>query len=117
MLLQNSNYSDDGRVIREANALRNSGYEVTVICPRGPAEPRCMTFANGVRAYQFTQRTIGTGYLGYIFEYAYAMAMMFVLSLYVLLTRGFDIIHAHNPPDFCHCHRRVLQAVSKKICL
>ena len=100
MLLQNSNYSDDGRVIREANALRDSGYEVTVICPRGPSEPRCMNFANGVRAYQFTQRTIGTGYVGYIFEYGYAMAMMFGLSLYILLTSGFDIIHAHNPPDF-----------------
>jgi glycosyltransferase involved in cell wall biosynthesis len=39
------------------------------------------------------------GAVGYFFEYGYALAASFIVSLYVLMRRGFDAIHAHNPPD------------------
>src|SRR5207245_5874904 len=35
----------------------------------------------------------------YALEYAVALASSFVLAWHVLLTRGFDVIHACNPPD------------------
>src|SRR5439155_18225423 len=37
--------------------------------------------------------------LGYIVEYVYFTSACFAMSLYVAATRGFDVIHAHNPPD------------------
>ncbi len=99
MLLQNSQYSQDGRVIREATALRDAGYAVTVICPRGDGE-RCRMVFDGVHAYQYPLVSVGTGFVGYVFEYGYAVSAMFVLSLWVFIVRGFDVIHAHNPPEF-----------------
>ncbi|MEX2315985.1 MAG: glycosyltransferase family 4 protein [Pirellulales bacterium] len=99
MLLENSPYSEDGRVRREASALRDAGHLVTVICPRAAGEGRSMEF-DGVRAYQYTQRALGSGFLGYVVEYGYAMAATLLLSIYVFFRHGFDVIHAHNPPDF-----------------
>src|ERR1700712_3436441 len=40
------------------------------------------------------------GLLGYCIEYAYALTVMAALSMWVALRRGFDVVHAHNPPDF-----------------
>src|SRR5205809_806762 len=37
--------------------------------------------------------------IGYVVEYCYFTAACFVVSSYVLVRRGFDVIHAHNPPD------------------
>src|SRR6266568_5086169 len=38
-------------------------------------------------------------FLGYVAEYSYFTTACLVLATYVLLKRGFDVIHAHNPPD------------------
>ena len=37
--------------------------------------------------------------MGYMWEYFYFTSACFVMSLYVALKQGFDVIHAHNPPD------------------
>ena len=37
--------------------------------------------------------------LGYLAEYSVALFWEFVLSLKILTTRGFDVVHACNPPD------------------
>jgi glycosyltransferase involved in cell wall biosynthesis len=36
---------------------------------------------------------------GYVWEYGYCMVATFLLSLWVFARRGFDVVHAHNPPD------------------
>src|SRR5262249_28652112 len=38
-------------------------------------------------------------FLGYLVEYGYFTGGCLALSAYVLVSRGFDVIHAHNPPD------------------
>src|SRR5207248_231603 len=37
--------------------------------------------------------------VGYLSEYLYFTIGCLVLSIYVALTEGFDVVHAHNPPD------------------
>jgi glycosyltransferase involved in cell wall biosynthesis len=37
--------------------------------------------------------------MGYMWEYLYFTSACFVMSLYVAIRHGFDVIHAHNPPD------------------
>src|SRR4029077_19136839 len=37
--------------------------------------------------------------MGYTWEYLYFTSACFVISLYVAMKHGFDVIHAHNPPD------------------
>src|SRR5207237_9139236 len=38
-------------------------------------------------------------FLGYIVEYCSFTAACLVVSTYIFGRRGFDVIHAHNPPD------------------
>ncbi|HEX4412602.1 MAG TPA: glycosyltransferase family 4 protein [Lacipirellulaceae bacterium] len=99
MLLENAAYSEDGRVRCEANSLIAAGYEVTVISPAATGE-RLFERFEGVAGYQFPPPPMANGLIGYFIEYAYALSIMFGLTLWIALRRGFDVIHAHNPPDF-----------------
>jgi glycosyltransferase involved in cell wall biosynthesis len=98
MLLENLPYPQDLRVRREAVALAAAGYRVSVICPAAQGQPRRET-VNGVRVYRFSAPLSANGFLGYLWEYGYSMAASFVLSLVVFFSEGFDVVHAHNPPD------------------
>lgn len=98
MLLENNPYPQDLRVKREARSLHQVGYAVTVICPRGRQQPWQDTI-DGVQVYRFPTPPEASGFIGYIFEYGSAMLFSFLLSLYIFIRHGFDIIHAHNPPD------------------
>jgi len=98
MLLENAPYSQDARVPGEAKALVSAGYEVSVICPVGPQEPWRETL-DGVCVYRFPAPPAAKGFPGYLLEYGYAMIATFFLSLLVLLREGFDVVHAHCPPD------------------
>jgi glycosyltransferase involved in cell wall biosynthesis len=98
MLLENQTYPRDFRVRREASALTAAGYRVSIICPAGPGQPLRETL-NGVHLYRYPQPAEAHGFLGYLWEYGFAMVATFVLSLFIFLKEGFDAIHAHNPPD------------------
>jgi glycosyltransferase involved in cell wall biosynthesis len=98
MLLENSPYRRDVRVRSEAESLTRAGYAVTVICP---AENRRFAHddVGGVQVYAYPEPPGGPGKLGFILEYGYSVLMLFIMSLVVFVRRGFDVIHAHNPPD------------------
>jgi glycosyltransferase involved in cell wall biosynthesis len=98
MLLENRPYPQDPRVRREAMALSAAGYKVTVICPSDPGQPSRET-VKGVQVYRYAPPPPANGFLGYLWEYGYAMAATFVLSLRVFFGDGFEVVHAHNPPD------------------
>jgi glycosyltransferase involved in cell wall biosynthesis len=95
MLLENNTYTEDVRVRQEAQALLAADFRVTVICPGKPFHD----VVNGVSVYRFPNPPNGNGVIGYLVEYGYSMLAVFALSLFVLLWQGFDVIHAHNPPD------------------
>jgi glycosyltransferase involved in cell wall biosynthesis len=38
-------------------------------------------------------------FVGYAGEFCYFTAACFVVTCYIFVKRGFDVIHAHNPPD------------------
>lgn len=98
MLLENNPYPQDLRVKREAISLHEAGYGVSVICPRGRQQP-WHEIIDGVQVYRFPAPPEASGFLGYLLEYGTAMFFSFLLSLYIFVRHGFDIIHAHNPPD------------------
>lgn len=99
MLLENGAFSEDGRVRCEANSLVAAGYRVTVIGPASQGEGWYEVF-DEVVSYQFPPPPMAHGLIGYLIEYGYALTMMAMLSIWVAVRRGFDVIHAHNPPDF-----------------
>lgn len=98
MLLENNPYPQDTRVRREARALTSAGYQVSVISPAQHGQP-WRELLDSVCVYRFPLPLLGHGFLGYLWEYGYSMLMAFILSLFVYLREGFDVIHAANPPD------------------
>jgi glycosyltransferase involved in cell wall biosynthesis len=85
-------------VPQEAKTLISAGYKVSVICPAGRNEP-LRELLDGVSIYRYPSPPGGDGFLGYLWEYGYSMAAAFVLALSLFVREGFDIVHAHNPPD------------------
>src|SRR5688572_5111868 len=97
MLLENAPYLLDSRVRPEAIALVAAGYQVAVICPGLITQPP-HEVVEGVHIYRYPVLFMAKGAVGYFFEYSYALVATFLISFYVLVRRGFDVIHAHNPP-------------------
>jgi glycosyltransferase involved in cell wall biosynthesis len=115
MLVENS-LPWDQRVYREAQTLHKSGYKVTVISLKRKGQTR-REILNGVIVYRippfelFEKKASEKkgifsrifaqvkSFIGYFIEYFYFSFMCFFLSFYVLIREGFDVIHAHNPPD------------------
>jgi glycosyltransferase involved in cell wall biosynthesis len=89
----------DRRVWQEARALAAAGYTVSIICPKAPAFEKSFERLDGIDIHRHSLPNEAEGLLGYAIEYSWALMMEFVLSLKVLFGRGFDVIHACNPPD------------------
>lgn len=98
MLLENNSYPGDTRVRREATSLVEFGYTVTVIAPKAEGEA-WFANENGVFVYRYPDPGGGESALGYLWEYGFSLLASAVLSIWVFLRRGFDVIHAHSPPD------------------
>src|SRR6266487_2613956 len=100
MLVENCAGPSDNRVWAEAIALRDYGFQVSIIGPKGTKEYReSYLCIEGIHVYQYRAPANANKYITYIAEYAVAMLMTFLLSLKVLFRHGFDVIHAANPPD------------------
>src|SRR5262245_42766047 len=98
MLLENYTYPEDNRVRSEADALVKAGYQVSVISIGDPHQARYEVL-DGVLVRRFRRAREANGLIGYIWEYAYSMFWTFLLSLAAWMREGFDVLHAHNPPD------------------
>jgi glycosyltransferase involved in cell wall biosynthesis len=98
LLVENNTYPFDFRVRREAQALRDAGYQVAIIAPRGTAQP-WNEHIDGISVYRFPAPPGGVGVLGYAFEFGYATLAMLLLTAWVAVRKGVDVIHAANPPD------------------
>lgn len=100
MLVENLSVPADPRVWREARTLRQRGYEVSVICPKGvKRDTQAYDFLEGVHIYRYQLSTNVTRSSDYIKEYAVSMLKTLGLSFKVWRKHGFDVIHAANPPD------------------
>jgi glycosyltransferase involved in cell wall biosynthesis len=99
MIVENLPCPFDRRVMQEARTLAAAGYTVSIICPKAPGYERSFENVDGIDIHRHALPREADGFLGYVLEYSVALFMEFWLSLKVLFGRGFDIIHACNPPD------------------
>jgi glycosyltransferase involved in cell wall biosynthesis len=100
MLIENCSMPFDNRVWAEATALRDYGFQVSVISPRGSEMDReSYSCVEDIHIYRYTLPTFANKYAAYILEYTIAISMTFLLSFKVLFRHGFDVLHAANPPD------------------
>jgi glycosyltransferase involved in cell wall biosynthesis len=89
----------DRRVWQEATTLAEHGYEVSIICPTGKGYEQRHEVIDGIHIFRHPLPLEARGPLGYLLEYGAALFWEALLSIRVLMTRGFDAIHACNPPD------------------
>jgi glycosyltransferase involved in cell wall biosynthesis len=98
IIVQNLPVPLDRRVWLESQALRDAGYRVSVICPRGPADS-AREVIDDIAIYRYRPAPPAAGVLGFAFEFAYSWLRTAALSVVVRRERGFDVIQACNPPD------------------
>jgi glycosyltransferase involved in cell wall biosynthesis len=99
VLVENLPVPFDRRVWQEACTLRDAGWTVSVICPTGKGCEQRYEMLDDIAIYRYRLPIEAAGALGYALEYGVALFWSFLLSLRVLMTRGFDVVHACNPPD------------------
>ncbi len=99
IIVENLPVPFDRRVWQEATTLQQAGYEVSIICPTGKGYDRRTEVIDGIHIFRHGLPLEAEGALGYLLEYSTALFWELVLACKVLLGRGFDVIHACNPPD------------------
>jgi len=116
LMLVENHFPQDTRVKNEAFLLTEAGYHVSVIALREKGQP-ITEVINGVQVYRVPKLELfkktssanlnraGLRFLklrsslGYLVEYSYFTAACLLVSTYIFIRHGFDVIHAHNPPD------------------
>ncbi len=99
IIVQNLPVPFDRRVWQEASELNANGYQVSVICPVGRGHDARYENIDGIHIFRHPLPLEGNGAWGYLLEYASSLFWEFTLACKVLRSRGFDVIHACNPPD------------------
>jgi glycosyltransferase involved in cell wall biosynthesis len=99
IIVENLPVPFDRRVWAEAESLHRAGYEVSVICPRGPFAETPFELIDGIEIHRHPLPVQAKGKLAYLAEYSSALLWEFAYSLKVFWGSGFDAIHACNPPD------------------
>src|SRR5271157_351426 len=98
IIVENLPVPFDRRVMQEARTLRDAGYRVSIICPKGPGFQKSRENVEGIEIYRHWLWE-ASGPLGYLLEYCWALTAQFLLSLRVYARTRFRVIHACNPPD------------------
>lgn len=89
----------DRRVWSEARALRDAGYLVSVVCPKGKKScTASYEILEGIHIYRH-RAWEASNLLGYILEYSLAFAAELYLVLKIFARTKFRVLQGCNPPD------------------
>ena len=99
IIVENLPVPFDSRVWKEATSLRDNGYDVTVICPRGKGYAKNYEDLEGIRVYRHPAPSEGDGPAGYVWEYACALFWEALYAAWIYCRHGFDVLQGCNPPD------------------
>ena len=89
----------DRRVWQEANTLKESGAEVSIISPKMMGYTASYENINGIDIYRHPLPLEARGAMGYLIEYTVALFWEFYLSWKIFFKKRFHVIHGCNPPD------------------
>jgi glycosyltransferase involved in cell wall biosynthesis len=99
IVVENLPVPTDRRVWSEARALRDAGYLVSVICPKGKKFWTAKyEVLDGIHIYRHSSWEAATP-IGYLMEYMMALSAEFLLVLKVFARTRFRILQGCNPPD------------------
>ncbi len=98
IIVQNLPVPFDRRVWLECRTLTRAGYQVAVVCPKGPGDPSYQVI-DGVQIYKYRPYSPGGGAATFFAEYAYSFAATLMLSLKAARGGRFGAVQSCNPPD------------------
>lgn len=99
IIVENAPVPFDTRVWKEACSLCQSGYDVTVLSPRGKGYEQAYEVIDGIRIYRHPMPKEGGTPLGYLREYGAALFWECLYTWRIYLRHRFHVIQACNPPD------------------
>jgi glycosyltransferase involved in cell wall biosynthesis len=100
VIVQNLPVPFDRRVWLEATSLTEAGYVVSVICPKARGYTASFETLEGVDIHRYGLPIDAHGALGFVMEFAWCFLRSSMKSVRVAIAgRGFDVIHACNPPE------------------
>lgn len=104
IVVENNSVPFDVRPWYEATSLRDTGWQVVVICPlpqelAGSANGTNPVDLEGVSVFYFPLRRAERGVISYLAEYLSAFLAIARLACIVWHQERFDILHFCNPPD------------------
>ena len=98
IIIQNLHVPFDRRVWLECQSLRDAGYDVTVVCPRGK-DSKPYEVIDGVAVHTYKPYAPGGSALGFVVEYVYSFLATARLVRRARRKGAFAVIQACNPPD------------------
>jgi glycosyltransferase involved in cell wall biosynthesis len=98
IIVQNLPVPFDRRVWLECRTLTRAGYQVAVVCPKGPGDPSYEVI-DGVELYKYRPYSPGGGAASFFLEYAYSFAATALLALKAARRGRFGVVQSCNPPD------------------
>jgi glycosyltransferase involved in cell wall biosynthesis len=99
IIVENAPVPFDTRVWKEATSLRENGYDVTVLCPRGKSYEEGYALIDGIHIYRHPLPNEGQGLSSYFWEYGCALWWELLFTWWIYFRRGFRVIQGCNPPD------------------
>ncbi len=112
VLVENLSVPFDRRVWQECTTLRDAGWEVHVVCPRGEKrDTEAEELVDGVRVHRYPLRAATGGPAGYVREYAAALWHTARLARRV---GPVHVVHACNPPDLLFLVARRLKRLGAR---
>ena len=98
-IVENNSVPFDVRIINEARAVKEMGYEVSIISPKGRNTFKKFEVIDGIDVFRHCMLHEGKGISGFFFEYTNALFWELYLSIKIFIKKPFSVIHAANPPD------------------
>jgi len=116
LLVENLSVPFDRRVWKECCALRDAGFRVTAISPKGrDFDSSFFETLDDVTIYRYPPFESSGAAVSYALEFSVALFWMTVLSWVALAKRGFDVVHLSNPPDVLILAALPFKLLGKKI--
>jgi glycosyltransferase involved in cell wall biosynthesis len=116
IIVENLSVPFDRRVWRECQALRDAGYRVSTVSPKGiGTDTKAHEVIDGISIHRYRIYQSDGGVLSYILEYSVALIMSFLLAWIVLFREGYDVIQICNPPDLLILVALPFKLLGKKI--
>jgi glycosyltransferase involved in cell wall biosynthesis len=88
----------DRRVWKEATALRDAGFHVSIVCPKGKGYEKSYERVENIEIYRH-RHLEASGVWGYLVEYGWALLAELFLTAKVFYRTRFRVLQACNPPD------------------